>query len=73
MSIETFGTTAANSNSSCSHAVLQIILKTSSSNSVPSNISWIHNNYPAGSERGKDAASGDRLRRMEDSEINIMK
>jgi hypothetical protein len=39
MSIETFGTTAANSNSSCSHAVLQIILKTSSSNSVPSNIS----------------------------------
>ncbi|CAF3524728.1 unnamed protein product [Rotaria sp. Silwood1] len=38
MSIRTSGTTAANSNSSRSHAVLQIILKTSS-NSTSSNVS----------------------------------
>jgi kinesin family protein 2/24 len=93
MSIRTSGTTAANSNSSRSHAVLQIILKTSSPNSISSNISSAssrnnnHNNPAvprrlmkevgkmslidlAGSERGKDTASGDRLQRMEGSEIN---
>jgi kinesin family protein 2/24 len=97
MSIRTSGTTAANSNSSRSHAVLQIILKTSTPISIHSNISSSasssssrnnnHNNPAAprriikevgkmslidlaGSERGKDTASGDRLQRMEGSEIN---
>ena len=92
MSIRTSGTTAANSNSSRSHAVLQIILKTSSPITAQSNISSSsrnnnHNNPAvprrlmkevgkmslidlAGSERGKDTASGDRLQRMEGSEIN---
>ncbi|CAF1288582.1 unnamed protein product [Rotaria sordida] len=95
MSIRTSGTTAANSNSSRSHAVLQIILKTSTPISIHSNISSLssssrnnnHNNPAvprrivkeigkmslidlAGSERGKDTASGDRLQRMEGSEIN---
>jgi kinesin family protein 2/24 len=94
MSIRTSGTTAANSNSSRSHAVLQIILKTSTPISVHSNVSSSsssrnnnHNNPAAprrlvkevgkmslidlaGSERGKDTASGDRLQRMEGSEIN---
>jgi kinesin family protein 2/24 len=95
MSIRTSGTTAANSNSSRSHAVLQIILKTSTPISIHSNVSSSssssrnnnHNNPAAprrlikevgkmslidlaGSERGKDTASGDRLQRMEGSEIN---
>jgi kinesin family protein 2/24 len=93
MSIRTSGTTAANSNSSRSHAVLQIILKTSTPISIHSNTSSSssrnnnHNNPAtprrlmkevgkmslidlAGSERGKDTASGDRLQRMEGSEIN---
>ncbi len=93
MSIRTSGTTAANSNSSRSHAVLQIILKTPSTNSPYSNVSSSssrnnnHNNPAvhrrfmkevgkmslidlAGSERGKDTASGDRLQRIESSEIN---
>ena len=98
MSIRTSGTTAANSNSSRSHAVLQIILKTSSPLSANSNVppssssttsrQQANNNNPAvprrltkevgkmslidlaGSERGKDTASGDRVQRMEGSEIN---
>ncbi|CAF2598049.1 unnamed protein product [Rotaria sp. Silwood2] len=96
MSIRTSGTTAANSNSSRSHAVLQIILKSVAPISNHSNVSsssssssrYNNHNNPAvprrlmkevgkmslidlaGSERGKDTASGDRLQRMEGSEIN---
>ncbi|CAF1072579.1 unnamed protein product [Rotaria sp. Silwood1] len=94
MSIRTSGTTAANSNSSRSHAVLQIILKSTAPISSHSNVSsssssrYNNHNNPAvprrlmkevgkmslidlaGSERGKDTASGDRLQRMEGSEIN---
>ena len=44
MNIRTSGTTAANSNSSRSHAVLQIILKTSSNVSNVSSASSRNNN-----------------------------
>jgi hypothetical protein len=44
MSIRTSGTTAANSNSSRSHAILQIILKTSSPVSATSNAPPSRNN-----------------------------
>jgi hypothetical protein len=51
MSIRTSGTTAVNLNYFRSHAVLQIILKTSSPNSIPTNVSSSsrsnNNNNPA--------------------------
>ena len=92
MSARTSGTTSANSNSSRSHAVLQLILKTPvamtlqpkvRSSSISSRQKQTFAARPvnrevgkmslidlAGSERGKDTADGDRLQRMEGSEIN---
>ncbi|CAF1070137.1 unnamed protein product [Didymodactylos carnosus] len=80
MNIRTSGQTAANINSSRSHAVLQIILKASQpTTSITKNgqckryikeIGKMSLIDLAGSERGKDTASGDRLQRMEGSEIN---
>ncbi|CAF0727101.1 unnamed protein product [Didymodactylos carnosus] len=80
MNIRTSGQTAANFNSSRSHAVLQIILKASQpTTSMTKNgqckryikeIGKMSLIDLAGSERGKDTASGDRLQRMEGSEIN---
>ena len=62
------GTTSANQNSSRSHAVFQIILRT---NDRKKNL---HGKFSlidlAGNERGADTAQADRKTRMEGSEIN---
>ncbi|KAI1722674.1 kinesin motor domain-containing protein [Ditylenchus destructor] len=65
----TAGTTTANSNSSRSHAVFQIILRkvAKAKNPLHGKISLID---LAGNERGKDANSGDQQTRMEGAEIN---
>ncbi|KAK5642302.1 hypothetical protein RI129_008469 [Pyrocoelia pectoralis] len=64
----TFGQTAANTYSSRSHAIFQIILRPSNrKNTVFGKLSLID---LAGNERGVDTASTDRHTRMEGAEIN---
>jgi len=67
MNIRTSGTTSANQHSSRSHAVFQIILRSKTTKKEHGKISLID---LAGSERGKDTSSADRITRMEGAEIN---
>ena len=67
MNIRTSGTTSANAHSSRSHAVFQIILRNNKTRKEHGKISLID---LAGSERGKDTSSSDRITRMEGAEIN---
>jgi len=67
MNIRTSGTTSANQHSSRSHAVFQIIIRNSKTRKEHGKISLID---LAGSERGKDTSSSDRITRMEGAEIN---
>jgi kinesin family protein 2/24 len=66
MNIRTSGTTSANQHSSRSHAVFQIILR----NKMRKEHGKISLIDLAGSERGKDTSSSDRITRMEGAEIN---
>lgn len=66
MNIRTSGTTSANQHSSRSHAVFQIILR----NKMKKEHGKISLIDLAGSERGKDTSSSDRITRMEGAEIN---
>lgn len=66
MNIRTSGTTSANQHSSRSHAVFQIILR----NKLKKEHGKISLIDLAGSERGKDTSSADRITRMEGAEIN---
>jgi len=66
MNIRTSGATSANQHSSRSHAVFQIILR-NKAKKEHGKISLID---LAGSERGKDTNSSDRITRMEGAEIN---
>ncbi|GLG97913.1 Kinesin-like protein [Gryllus bimaculatus] len=63
----TSGQTSANSNSSRSHAVFQIVLRIPGINKVHGKFSLID---LAGNERGADTSSADRQTRMEGAEIN---
>lgn len=63
----TSGQTSANSNSSRSHAVFQITLRTPGSHKIHGKFSLID---LAGNERGADTSSANRLTRMEGAEIN---
>ncbi|KAK7584317.1 hypothetical protein V9T40_005280 [Parthenolecanium corni] len=63
----TSGQTSANSNSSRSHAVFQIILHNAVANKVHGKFSLID---LAGNERGADTQSSNRQTRMEGAEIN---
>ncbi|KAF5294725.1 hypothetical protein FQA39_LY00209 [Lamprigera yunnana] len=64
----TSGQTSANANSSRSHAIFQIILRTNTS------MHKVHGKFSlidlAGNERGADTSSADRQTRMEGAEIN---
>ncbi|XP_015440199.1 PREDICTED: kinesin-like protein Klp10A [Dufourea novaeangliae] len=66
-SARTSGQTSANSNSSRSHAVFQIIARTSGTHKVHGKFSLID---LAGNERGADTSSANRQTRMEGAEIN---
>ncbi|KAI9588946.1 hypothetical protein GQX74_007115 [Glossina fuscipes] len=63
----TSGQTSANSNSSRSHAVFQIVLRPPGSAKVHGKFSFID---LAGNERGADTSSANRQTRMEGAEIN---
>lgn len=66
-SARTSGQTSANSNSSRSHAVFQIIVRTPGSHKVHGKFSLID---LAGNERGADTSSANRQTRIEGAEIN---
>lgn len=66
-SARTSGQTSANSNSSRSHAVFQIIARTPATHKVHGKFSLID---LAGNERGADTSSANRQTRMEGAEIN---
>ncbi|XP_053597594.1 kinesin-like protein KIF2A isoform X2 [Microplitis demolitor] len=66
-SARTSGQTSANSNSSRSHAVFQIIARTPGTHKVHGKFSLID---LAGNERGADTSSANRQTRMEGAEIN---
>lgn len=63
----TSGQTSANSNSSRSHAVFQIIARTAGTHKIHGKFSLID---LAGNERGADTSSANRQTRMEGAEIN---
>ncbi|XP_049828894.1 kinesin-like protein Klp10A isoform X5 [Schistocerca gregaria] len=63
----TSGQTSANTNSSRSHAVFQIVLRVTGINKVHGKFSLID---LAGNERGADTSSANRQTRMEGAEIN---
>ncbi|KAI8391175.1 P-loop containing nucleoside triphosphate hydrolase protein [Radiomyces spectabilis] len=63
----TTGKTGANSNSSRSHAVLQVLLKPKDESTVHGKLSFID---LAGSERGADRGDANNKTRMEGAEIN---
>ncbi|RDD47829.1 Kinesin-like protein KIF2A [Trichoplax sp. H2] len=65
--IRTSGTTSANSHSSRSHAVFQIIIRKGKANKLHGKFSLID---LAGNERGADTSSANRQTRMEGAEIN---
>ncbi|KAI3383961.1 hypothetical protein SNEBB_006870 [Seison nebaliae] len=67
MDLRTSGQTSANDNSSRSHAIFQFILRCQTSGKLHGKISLID---LAGSERGKDTQSSDRVTRNEGAEIN---
>uniref|UniRef100_A0A6B2ED65 Kinesin-like protein n=1 Tax=Phlebotomus kandelakii TaxID=1109342 RepID=A0A6B2ED65_9DIPT len=66
-SARTAGQTAANSNSSRSHAVFQIVLRPPGASKIHGKFSFID---LAGNERGADTTSANRQTRMEGAEIN---
>lgn len=63
----TSGQTSANSNSSRSHAVFQIVLRPTGTTRIHGKFSFID---LAGNERGADTSSANRQTRMEGAEIN---
>lgn len=66
-SVRASGQTSANSMSSRSHAIFQIVLRTSNKSQIYGKFSLID---LAGNERGADNGSTDRRTRLEGSEIN---
>ncbi|EDW56897.1 kinesin-like protein Klp59C [Drosophila sechellia] len=66
-SVRTSGHTSANSKSSRSHAVFQIVLRSATEEKLHGKFSLID---LAGNERGADNSSADRVTRLEGSEIN---
>ncbi|XP_033148912.1 kinesin-like protein Klp10A [Drosophila busckii] len=65
--VRTSGQTSANANSSRSHAVFQLVLRTVGKSKIHGKFSFID---LAGNERGMDTSSADRETRMEGAEIN---